>query len=126
MITAVGLNSQTGIIMSLLGATKEDKKDDKSNKVEMNGNGKCTYDAAAVPVILFAHPGHPATLTVANGLSNGDKKKEEEAIVPVEDENKGKSVLQAKLSNLAIQIGYIGGFWGFLWKYDYFAYGIDH
>ncbi|EPB80104.1 calcium-translocating P-type ATPase, PMCA-type [Ancylostoma ceylanicum] len=90
VITAVGLNSQTGIIMSLLGATKEDKKDEKSDKVEMNGNG------------------HPATLTVANGLSNGEKKKEEEAIVPVDDETKGKSVLQAKLSNLAIQIGYIG------------------
>ncbi|KAL6739365.1 hypothetical protein Aduo_012833 [Ancylostoma duodenale] len=90
VITAVGLNSQTGIIMSLLGAAKEDKKDDKSDKVEMNGNG------------------HPATLTVANGLSNGEKKKEEEAIIPVDDETKGKSVLQAKLSNLAIQIGYIG------------------
>ncbi|RCN32477.1 e1-E2 ATPase [Ancylostoma caninum] len=90
VITAVGLNSQTGIIMSLLGATKEDKKDDKSDKVEMNGNG------------------HPATLTVANGLSNGEKKKEEEAVIPVDDETKGKSVLQAKLSNLAIQIGYIG------------------
>ncbi|KAK6747709.1 hypothetical protein RB195_000730 [Necator americanus] len=90
VITAVGLNSQTGIIMSLLGATKEEKKEDKSNKVEMNGNG------------------HPATLTVANGLSNGEKRKEEEAAVPIEDETKGKSVLQAKLSNLAIQIGYIG------------------
>ncbi|VDK44515.1 unnamed protein product, partial [Cylicostephanus goldi] len=44
----------------------------------------------------------------ANGLVNGEKKKEEEEAIPIEDDAKGKSVLQAKLSNLAIQIGYIG------------------
>ncbi|VDL63676.1 unnamed protein product [Nippostrongylus brasiliensis] len=81
VITAVGLNSQTGIIMSLLGAAKEDKKADKADKVEMNGHA-------------------PPNLTVANGLAN--------EVVSLEEDGKGKSVLQAKLSNLAIQIGYIG------------------
>ncbi|PIO56702.1 hypothetical protein TELCIR_21897, partial [Teladorsagia circumcincta] len=90
LITAVGLNSQTGIIMSLLGATKDEKKEDQDSKVQMNGNG------------------HAPNLTVANGLTNGEKKKEEEVAVVEEEPNKGKSVLQAKLSNLAIQIGYIG------------------
>ncbi|KAK6046893.1 e1-E2 ATPase [Cooperia oncophora] len=89
IITAVGLNSQTGIIMSLLGATKDDKKEDKENKVQMNGNG------------------HAPNLTVANGLANGDKKKEDDVAMVEEEPNKGKSVLQAKLSNLAIQIGYM-------------------
>ncbi|PIO56635.1 hypothetical protein TELCIR_21965 [Teladorsagia circumcincta] len=40
LITAVGLNSQTGIIMSLLGATKDEKKEDQDSKVQMNGNGE--------------------------------------------------------------------------------------
>ncbi|GMR45473.1 hypothetical protein PMAYCL1PPCAC_15669, partial [Pristionchus mayeri] len=61
LITAVGLNSRTGIIMSLLGA----------GKGEPNGNH------------------------ADNGEAN-------------EEEKISKSVLQAKLSNLAIQIGYIG------------------
>ncbi|XGW31321.1 hypothetical protein V3C99_009911 [Haemonchus contortus] len=92
LITAVGLNSQTGIIMSLLGATKEEKKDDKESKIEMNGSG------------------HTPNLSVANGLTNGEKKKEDDSTAAVveEEASKGKSVLQAKLSNLAIQIGYIG------------------
>ncbi|KAJ1350555.1 Plasma membrane calcium-transporting ATPase 3 [Parelaphostrongylus tenuis] len=90
VITAVGLNSQTGIIMSLLGATKDEKKDEKENKVVINGKG------------------HPSKLSAVNGLPPVQSKKEEETVVLLEDENKGKSVLQAKLSNLAIQIGYIG------------------
>ncbi|CAB3406611.1 unnamed protein product [Caenorhabditis bovis] len=83
LITAVGLNSQTGIIMSLLGATKE-KKDEKKE--------------TAPP------------LTVGNGLANGDQKGAEAVAVPEEDEigRMSKSVLQTKLSNLALQIGYIG------------------
>ena len=32
IVTAVGLNSQTGIIFALLGATKEDKKSKKHDK----------------------------------------------------------------------------------------------
>ncbi|CAI4228385.1 unnamed protein product [Auanema sp. JU1783] len=84
IITAVGLNSQTGIIMSLLGATKEEKEDKKEAKE--NGNG----------------------VVISNGLSS-DKKEDLGAVedIPVDDKI-GKSVLQAKLSNLAIQIGYIG------------------
>ena len=32
LVTAVGLNSQTGIIMKLLGATKEEEGDDAENE----------------------------------------------------------------------------------------------
>ena len=34
LVTAVGLNSQTGIIMKLLGATNEDSEDDDDEKKE--------------------------------------------------------------------------------------------
>ncbi|PAV64560.1 hypothetical protein WR25_01657 isoform B [Diploscapter pachys] len=82
--------------MSLLGAAREEK--DESKKKETGQQG-----AAA--------NGHPAGMISANGLTNGEKKAEQAAAAVVEEENAGKitkSVLQAKLSNLAIQIGYIG------------------
>ncbi|CAI5448419.1 unnamed protein product [Caenorhabditis angaria] len=85
LVTAVGLNSQTGIIMSLLGAAKEKK--DKNEETATITNG------------------------VGNGIPNGNGKAVEAAPpVPEEDEvgRMTKSVLQAKLSNLALQIGYIG------------------
>jgi Ca2+ transporting ATPase len=40
LVTAVGLNSQTGIIMSLLGATEEKKKEKKKNKDGKKVDGK--------------------------------------------------------------------------------------
>ncbi|CAD6195436.1 unnamed protein product [Caenorhabditis auriculariae] len=87
IVTAVGLNSQTGIIMSLLGAAKE-KKDEKAENGTLNSS---------------------QLTSVGNGLPNGDSKKVENAMPVDEDAGKvTKSVLQAKLSNLALQIGYIG------------------
>ena len=38
LVTAVGVNSQTGIIMTLLGATKTDKNETKA-KAKANANG---------------------------------------------------------------------------------------
>jgi Ca2+ transporting ATPase len=73
LVLAVGLNSQSGIIMSLLGATQED------NDKEEEETG-----AKAPPA----------------------KKKKEK---------KHKSVLQVKLSKLALQIGYLG--WRFLFLF---------
>lgn len=37
VVTAVGINSQTGIIMKLLGATKAPEEDKKKEKPEANG-----------------------------------------------------------------------------------------
>jgi hypothetical protein len=38
LVTAVGIHSQTGIIMTLLGATESgDKKEDKTNKDNKKG-----------------------------------------------------------------------------------------
>lgn len=79
LITAVGINSQTGIIMSLLGATDgEDKKKAKeTSKKESNKD---------LETIELEEP-----------------KKDEE-----KRKGKEQSVLQAKLTKLAIQIGYGG------------------
>uniref|UniRef100_A0A8R1I4W9 Calcium-transporting ATPase n=1 Tax=Caenorhabditis japonica TaxID=281687 RepID=A0A8R1I4W9_CAEJA len=88
IVTAVGLNSQTGIIMSLLGAAKEKKADKREETTALTN-------------------GHP--ISVGNGLPN-DISKENEIAVPEEEDvgRMSKSVLQSKLSNLALQIGYIG------------------
>jgi len=75
LITAVGVHSQTGIIMSLLGATDE--------KEEENHNVNETEEADS------GHKKHPVH------RNQSHKKKEQ-------------SVLQAKLTRLAIQIGYGG------------------
>ncbi|VDK59451.1 unnamed protein product [Anisakis simplex] len=87
LITAVGVNSQTGIIMSLLGATKNDN----SNK--NNSNSIAPEDQANGRISV-------------NGVQVGEKK---HSVEQEEDDGKvAKSVLQGKLSALAIQIGYIG------------------
>jgi P-type Ca2+ transporter type 2B len=36
LVTAVGINSQTGIILSLLGATQEDKEKDQKKSMYFN------------------------------------------------------------------------------------------
>jgi Ca2+ transporting ATPase len=97
LITAVGVNSQTGIIMTLLGATKSEKKEQKEAE-------KAKVQAEATTI----------TSIQVNGLDS--EKKDKDAMPnPVqaaqeanEEGGKTKSVLQGKLSNLAIQIGYIG------------------
>ncbi|XGW27763.1 hypothetical protein V3C99_007945 [Haemonchus contortus] len=80
LVTAVGVNSQTGIIMTLLGAAKsvaeEERKAAKREDVKADG---------------------------ADGLANGK-------VVAEENGKKERSVLQAKLTRLAIQIGYAGSF----------------
>jgi Ca2+ transporting ATPase len=99
VITAVGVNSQTGIIMTLLGATKSDKKDKKEEEKQKVQN--------EAPTNL--------TSIQVNGLEPDKKEKDDKMPTPVEaadqaneEGGKTKSVLQGKLSNLAIQIGYIG------------------
>ena len=43
LITAVGINSQTGIIMSLLGATEGDKKTKEEKKDKNKGKLAAAY-----------------------------------------------------------------------------------
>ncbi|XP_036725243.1 plasma membrane calcium-transporting ATPase 2 isoform X5 [Balaenoptera musculus] len=85
VVTAVGVNSQTGIIFTLLGAggEEEEKKDKKAKQ----------QDGAAA---MEMQP-----LKSAEGGDTDDKKK-------ANMHKKEKSVLQGKLTKLAVQIGKAG------------------
>uniref|UniRef100_A0A670YRM8 Calcium-transporting ATPase n=1 Tax=Pseudonaja textilis TaxID=8673 RepID=A0A670YRM8_PSETE len=87
LVTAVGVNSQTGIIFTLLGAgSEEEEKKDKKAKQQ---------DGAAA---MEMQP-----LKSAEG-GEGDDKDKRKANMP----KKEKSVLQGKLTKLAVQIGKAG------------------
>ncbi|XP_063063782.1 plasma membrane calcium-transporting ATPase 3b [Engraulis encrasicolus] len=97
LVTAVGVNSQTGIIFTLLGAGEgeEEKKEKKDAAVETNQNKAKKQDGA---VAMEMQP-----LKSAEGGEVEDSAKKK-ANVP----KKEKSVLQGKLTKLAVQIGKAG------------------
>uniref|UniRef100_A0A671KQU8 Calcium-transporting ATPase n=1 Tax=Sinocyclocheilus anshuiensis TaxID=1608454 RepID=A0A671KQU8_9TELE len=101
VVTAVGVNSQTGIIFTLLGAgeVEEEKKDCKKGKqdgtLENNQNKAKKQDEA---VAMEMQP-----LKSAEG-GEVEEKEKKKASVP----KKEKSVLQGKLTKLAVQIGKAG------------------
>ncbi|XP_066565953.1 plasma membrane calcium-transporting ATPase 3b isoform X2 [Amia ocellicauda] len=101
VVTAVGVNSQTGIIFTLLGAGEgeEEKKDKKGKQqdgaVENNQNKAKKQDGA---VAMEMQP-----LKSAEG-GEVEEKEKKKANVP----KKEKSVLQGKLTKLAVQIGKAG------------------
>ncbi|XP_053150612.1 plasma membrane calcium-transporting ATPase 2 isoform X15 [Hemicordylus capensis] len=86
LVTAVGVNSQTGIIFTLLGAGEEEEKKDKKAKQQ---------DGAAA---MEMQP-----LKSAEGGEGDDKDKRKANM-----HKKEKSVLQGKLTKLAVQIGKAG------------------
>ncbi|KAM6436204.1 plasma membrane calcium-transporting ATPase 1 isoform 7-T11 [Liasis olivaceus] len=103
VVTAVGINSQTGIIFTLLGAGGDDeeekkekeKKDKKSKKQDgaiENRNKAKAQDGAAMEM---------QPLKSEDGIDGDDKKRNN---MP----KKEKSVLQGKLTKLAVQIGKAG------------------
>ncbi|PAV87295.1 hypothetical protein WR25_15865 isoform B [Diploscapter pachys] len=98
LVTAVGVNSQTGIIMQLLGAAKSAVEEDrKAAKREGGANLQAVEEETKQALIDGKRDGAAAV----------------EKATPVADEESGKkerSVLQAKLTRLAIQIGYAGSF----------------
>nr|XP_037281556.1 plasma membrane calcium-transporting ATPase 2-like isoform X3 [Rhipicephalus microplus] len=131
LVSAVGVNSQAGIILTLLGAAHTENKEQKKKKKK----SKACYVEAGEKELS------PLTLPDPNGsvcLTKNDHQTDEEAAMsgnshlgnitanthveparadsivaassPAEDSNprKEKSVLQAKLTKLAIQIGYVG------------------
>ena len=98
LVTAVGLNSQTGIIMSLLGATKaHDKPKEKSKLKEVKSKGK-KKDKGIVLNKCFKK------LYLLSLLYRIEEKGEDEK----KSKDSNSSVLQTKLEKLAIQIGYAG------------------
>ncbi|XP_072522240.1 plasma membrane calcium-transporting ATPase 4 isoform X2 [Salminus brasiliensis] len=92
VVTAVGLNSQTGIIFTLLGAggEEEEKKVKKAK----------TQDGIALEI---------QPLKSEEGAESEEKEeKEEKEVKKVNVTKKEKSVLQGKLTRLAVQIGKAG------------------
>ncbi|XP_036145962.1 plasma membrane calcium-transporting ATPase 2 isoform X6 [Monomorium pharaonis] len=120
LVTAVGVNSQAGIIFTLLGAAvdqqeqeikkmkKEAKKQRKKKSlpgeesVEITGNSHVTGGGGG---------GGGGGVSSGGGSVKHEGGENHHAAAPasaVESGKKEKSVLQAKLTKLAIQIGYAG------------------
>ncbi|KAL7829079.1 hypothetical protein SRHO_G00327130 [Serrasalmus rhombeus] len=98
VVTAVGINSQTGIIFTLLGAgdVEEEKKENKKGKQDgtlENNQNKAKKQDEAVAMEM-----QPLKSAEGGEVEEREKKK---ASVP----KKEKSVLQGKLTKLAVQIG---------------------
>ncbi|XP_077539119.1 plasma membrane calcium-transporting ATPase 3 isoform X8 [Haemaphysalis longicornis] len=137
LVSAVGVNSQAGIILTLLGAahteSKEQKKKKKKSKDAKKGHRKkkgepaCYVEAGEKELSPLTQPdpndeeagamsGNSHLAGGAGGAITANTHVEParaDSIVPspaAEDSNprKEKSVLQAKLTKLAIQIGYVG------------------
>ncbi|GAU93669.1 hypothetical protein RvY_05571-2 [Ramazzottius varieornatus] len=103
LVVAVGLNSQTGIIFKLLGAAKENKKKKGAKEVPApnNPNSIPLSEMNGKDTAPGIDPSRVAAATAAAVPVGGDE--EEEG-----GESEGRSVLQAKLTKLAIQIGKAG------------------
>ncbi|XP_065058957.1 plasma membrane calcium-transporting ATPase 1-like [Rhopilema esculentum] len=92
IVTAVGPNSQAGIIFSLLGAVDQ----------KANGNGKKENEKEKPPV---AGDGKFEDVDLKDGTGAGNDEDYDEA---EDKKDSAKSVLQAKLTKLAVTIGWIG------------------
>ncbi|KAJ8400188.1 hypothetical protein AAFF_G00398820 [Aldrovandia affinis] len=104
VVSAVGLNSQTGIIFTLLGAggDDEEKKAKKGKKqgAPENRNKAKTQDGIALEI---------QPLKSEEGVESEEKEeKEEKPVKKVNVNKREKSVLQGKLTRLAVQIGKAG------------------
>ncbi|XP_023334000.1 plasma membrane calcium-transporting ATPase 1 isoform X2 [Eurytemora carolleeae] len=103
LVSAVGVNSQAGIIFTLLGAAadeveeeeKKKKKLDKKSKGRDPNQNNANQLGNSIDIEEGVGNSHPSHAAESGGGGGGE----------VEGE---KSVLQAKLTNLAIQIGYGG------------------
>ncbi|XP_023376416.1 plasma membrane calcium-transporting ATPase 3 isoform X4 [Pteropus medius] len=101
VVTAVGVNSQTGIIFTLLGAGgEEEEKKDKKGK-QQDGAMESSQTKAKKQDGAVAMEMQPLKSAEGGEMEDREKKK---ASVP----KKEKSVLQGKLTKLAVQIGKAG------------------
>uniref|UniRef100_A0A8C9X0Y2 Calcium-transporting ATPase n=1 Tax=Sander lucioperca TaxID=283035 RepID=A0A8C9X0Y2_SANLU len=93
LVTAVGVNSQTGIIFTLLGTSEDDEEDEEEKKKEKEEKKKQrkTQDGAAMEM---------------QPLNSDEAEAEEKKKSSMS--KKEKSVLQGKLTKLAVQIGKAG------------------
>ncbi|XP_014062602.1 plasma membrane calcium-transporting ATPase 1 isoform X2 [Salmo salar] len=105
LVTAVGENSQTGIIFALLGASEEDDDDEEKEAKKKEKKEKKKQDGAAENR-KKAKAADGAAMEMQPLNSNEvdiDEKRKSNL-----KEKKEKSVLQGKLTKLAVQIGKAG------------------
>ncbi|XP_013174707.1 PREDICTED: plasma membrane calcium-transporting ATPase 3 isoform X4 [Papilio xuthus] len=107
LVTAVGVNSQAGIILTLLGAAvdKQEKEIKQMKKEAKKQQRKATQRKSLT--------GDEDATLAAGSNSHGANHREDNHVAPTDkpaetSHKKEKSVLQAKLTKLAIQIGYAG------------------
>uniref|UniRef100_A0A669BT43 Calcium-transporting ATPase n=1 Tax=Oreochromis niloticus TaxID=8128 RepID=A0A669BT43_ORENI len=96
VVTAVGVNSQTGIIFTLLGGGEEDDDDEEEKKKEKEEKKKQKKTKAQDGAAMEMQP--------LNSDEGADAEEKKKANLP----KKEKSVLQGKLTKLAVQIGKAG------------------
>ncbi|XP_013989590.1 plasma membrane calcium-transporting ATPase 2 isoform X4 [Salmo salar] len=102
LVTAVGVNSQTGIIFTLLGAGEpvEEEKKEKKGKIQ---DGNMENNQTKVKKQDGAAAMEMQPLKSAEGGETEEKEKKKANV-----SKKEKSVLQGKLTKLAVQIGKAG------------------
>uniref|UniRef100_A0A8C5EJL1 Calcium-transporting ATPase n=1 Tax=Gouania willdenowi TaxID=441366 RepID=A0A8C5EJL1_GOUWI len=105
LVTAVGVNSQTGIIFTLLGSAEDDDEDEEEKKREKEEKKKQKKsECASILAAAKAQDGAAMEMQPLNSDEGGDAEEKKKANLP----KKEKSVLQGKLTKLAVQIGKAG------------------
>ncbi|KHJ40981.1 calcium-translocating P-type ATPase, PMCA-type [Trichuris suis] len=120
VVTAVGMNSQTGIIMTLLGAAKTVEEEEKKKRKKQGKKNRKSKSFTVEPMdatqSLLAPGDFQNSKPPGDGMVMTDGDSVAPAAQPTEKKEepvygkKERSVLQAKLTRLAIQIGYAGSF----------------
>uniref|UniRef100_A0A8C4ID65 Calcium-transporting ATPase n=1 Tax=Dicentrarchus labrax TaxID=13489 RepID=A0A8C4ID65_DICLA len=124
LVTAVGVNSQTGIIFTLLGSAEDDDEDEEEKKKEKEEKKKQRKTPAGQPAasppsfairgfavskvtwldVAKAQDGAAMEMQPLNSDEGADAEEKKKSNLP----KKEKSVLQGKLTKLAVQIGKAG------------------
>ncbi|XP_044008553.1 plasma membrane calcium-transporting ATPase 2 isoform X5 [Aphidius gifuensis] len=103
LVAAVGVNSQAGIIFTLLGAAVDQQEQEIKKMKKGEEAGEITSNSHGGSGVQHEFTDNHRGQSEGGGGGGGHS-----------DEKKEKSVLQAKLTKLAIQIGYAGSMIAFL------------
>ncbi|XP_035532771.1 plasma membrane calcium-transporting ATPase 1a isoform X1 [Morone saxatilis] len=109
LVTAVGVNSQTGIIFTLLGSAEDDEEDEEEKKKEKEEKKKQRKNKKQDASVenrkkAKAQDGAAMEMQPLNSDEGADAEEKKKSNLP----KKEKSVLQGKLTKLAVQIGKAG------------------
>uniref|UniRef100_A0A1A8EQU8 Calcium-transporting ATPase n=1 Tax=Nothobranchius korthausae TaxID=1143690 RepID=A0A1A8EQU8_9TELE len=109
LVTAVGVNSQTGIIFTLLGSGEDDDDDEEEKKKEKEEKKKQRKNKKQDGSVenrkkAKAQDGAAMEMQPLNSDEGAEAEEKKKANLP----KKEKSVLQGKLTKLAVQIGKAG------------------